>query len=46
LRLTPEPRRVAIGILTRKGKLSPTAEKFCESAREAVATARKQKANR
>ena len=46
LRLTPEPKRVAIGILTRKGKLGPTAEKFCESAREAVATARKQKGNR
>ena len=28
VRLTPEPKRVAIGIITRKGKLSPAAEKF------------------
>ena len=37
LRLTPEPPRVSIGIVTRKGKLSPAAEKFCECAREAFA---------
>ena len=35
LRLTPEPKRVVIGIITRKGKLSPAAEKFCQCAREA-----------
>jgi len=35
LRLTPEPKRVVIGIVTRKGKLSPAAEKFCQCAREA-----------
>ena len=35
LRLTPEPKRVAIGILTRKGKLGPAAEKFCQCAKEA-----------
>jgi DNA-binding transcriptional LysR family regulator len=35
LRLTPEPQRVAIGIITRKGKLSPAAEKFCKCAKEA-----------
>ena len=40
LRLTPEPKRVAIGILTRKGKLSPAAEKFCQCAKEAFSTFR------
>jgi LysR family transcriptional regulator, benzoate and cis,cis-muconate-responsive activator of ben and cat genes len=35
LRLTPEPKRVAIGILTRKGKLGPAAEKFCQCAKQA-----------
>jgi DNA-binding transcriptional LysR family regulator len=35
VRLTPEPKRVVIGIITRKGKLSPAAEKFCQCAREA-----------
>ncbi len=35
LRLTPEPKRVSIGIITRKGKLSPAAEKFCQCAKEA-----------
>jgi DNA-binding transcriptional LysR family regulator len=34
LRLTPEPKRVAVGILTRKGRLSPAAEKFCECAKQ------------
>jgi LysR family transcriptional regulator, benzoate and cis,cis-muconate-responsive activator of ben and cat genes len=37
LRLTPEPRAVEVGIITRKGKLSPAAEKFCECAKEAFA---------
>ena len=40
LRLTPEPKRVPIGILTRRGRLSPAAEKFCECAREAFGTVR------
>ena len=31
LRLTPEPKRVAIGIITRKGKLGPAADKFCHA---------------
>ena len=36
LRLTPEPKkRITIGIVTRKGKLSPAAEKFCQCAKEA-----------
>jgi len=38
LRLTPEPKRVPLGILRRRGRLSPAAEKFCECAREAVKT--------
>jgi LysR family transcriptional regulator, benzoate and cis,cis-muconate-responsive activator of ben and cat genes len=38
LRLTPEPKRVPLGILTRRGKLSPAAEKFCECARAALKT--------
>ena len=38
LRLTPEPKPVPLGILTRKGRLSPAAEKFCQCAREAVKT--------
>ena len=33
--LTPEPKRVVIGIITRRGKLSPAAEKFYECAKEA-----------
>ena len=37
VRLTPEPKRVAIGIITRKGKLGPAAEKFCQCAKEAFA---------
>jgi DNA-binding transcriptional LysR family regulator len=40
LRLTPEPKRVAIGIITRKGKLSPAAEKFCQCAKEAFVATR------
>lgn len=38
--LKPEPPRVSIGILTRKGKLSPAAEKFCECARGAFTVLR------
>ena len=40
LRLTPEPKRVAIGILTRRGKLGPAAEKFSECAKDAFAAIR------
>ena len=40
LRLTPEPKRVPIGIITRKGKLSPAAEKFCQCAKEAFSALR------
>ena len=35
LRLTPEPKRVQIGMISRKGILSAAAEKFCRSASEA-----------
>ena len=40
VRLTPEPKRVAVGIITRKGKLGPAAAKFCECAKDAFATVR------
>ena len=40
LRLTPEPKRVAVGIITRKGKLSAAAENFCRCAKEAFASVR------
>jgi DNA-binding transcriptional LysR family regulator len=40
LRLTPEPKRVAIGVITRKGKLGPAAEKFCQCAKEAFVATR------
>src|SRR4029453_13128515 len=40
LRLTPEPKRVAIGIIMRKGKLSPAAEKFCQCAKDGFAALR------
>jgi DNA-binding transcriptional LysR family regulator len=40
LHLTPEPKRVAIGIIMRKGKLSPSAEKFCQCAKDAFAALR------
>ena len=40
LRLTPEPERVRIGVITRKGKLSPAAEKFCQCAKEVFDTLR------
>jgi DNA-binding transcriptional LysR family regulator len=37
LRLTPEPKPVVIGVVTRKEKLSSAAEKFCQCAKEAFA---------
>jgi DNA-binding transcriptional LysR family regulator len=40
LPLTPEPKRVPLGIISRKGKLSPAAEKFCQCAKEAFRAAR------
>jgi DNA-binding transcriptional LysR family regulator len=40
LRLTPEPKRVAVGIITRKGKLGAATEKFCQYAKEAFASVR------
>jgi DNA-binding transcriptional LysR family regulator len=40
LRLTPEPERVRLGVITRKGKLNPAAEKFCECAKEVFAALR------
>ena len=40
VRLTPEPKRVEIGMITRKGKLPPSTEKFCQCAREAFASIR------
>jgi DNA-binding transcriptional LysR family regulator len=40
VRLTPEPKRVAVGIITRKGKLGPAAAKFCECAKDAFAAVR------
>jgi DNA-binding transcriptional LysR family regulator len=40
VRLTPEPKRVSIGILTRKGKPGPAAEKFCQCAKEAFSAVR------
>jgi DNA-binding transcriptional LysR family regulator len=40
LRLTPEPKRVPLGIISRKGRLSPAAEKFCQCARAAFRAAR------
>jgi hypothetical protein len=39
LRLTPEPKCAAIGIITRKGKLGAATEKFCQCAKE-VASAK------
>jgi len=40
LRLTPEPKRVTVGIITRKGKPGPTVEKFSQCAKEAFAAVR------
>jgi DNA-binding transcriptional LysR family regulator len=36
VRLTPEPKPLSFGIATRKGKLSPAAEKFWQCAKEAA----------
>jgi len=36
LHLIPEPKRITVGIITRKGKLTPAAEKFCKCAKEAA----------
>ena len=33
--LTPEPERVPVGIVFKKGRLSPVTEKFCQCAKEA-----------
>jgi DNA-binding transcriptional LysR family regulator len=35
LPLTPEPKRVQVGVISRKGRLSPAVEKFCNYAKEA-----------
>ena len=40
LPLTPEPKRVPLGVISRKGRLSPAAEMFCLCAREAFSEAR------
>jgi DNA-binding transcriptional LysR family regulator len=40
VRLTPEPKPLSFGIATRKGKLSPATEKFCQCARQAFAALR------
>ena len=40
LRLTPEPKRVVIGIITRKERPSLAAEKFCQCAKEAFGVLR------
>jgi DNA-binding transcriptional LysR family regulator len=45
LRLTPEPKRVPIGVLSRRERLSPAAEKFCECAREALSLGKLAAAN-
>ena len=40
LPLTPEPKRVPLGLISRKGRLSPATENFCLRAREAFSAAR------
>jgi DNA-binding transcriptional LysR family regulator len=40
VRLTPEPKRVAVGIITRKGNLGQAAAKFCQCANDAFAAVR------
>jgi len=40
LHLTPEPKRVRIGIISRKGILTPAAEKFCQCAVKAFGALR------
>jgi DNA-binding transcriptional LysR family regulator len=36
LHLTPEPKPFSVGIVARKGRLSPAAEKFWQCAKEAA----------
>jgi len=38
--LTPEPKRIPVGVILRKGRLSPAEEKFCLCAKEAFGAAR------
>lgn len=40
VRLTPEPKRVVVGMITRKGKLTPATEMFCQCAKDAFASMR------
>ncbi len=40
VRLTPEPKRIVVGMITRRGKLSPAAQMFCQCAKEAFARVR------
>ena len=40
LRLTPDPKRITVGIITRKGKIGSAAEKFCRCAKEAFSGSR------
>ena len=40
LRLTPDPKRITVGVIMRQGKLGPATEKFCQCAKEAFATTR------
>jgi DNA-binding transcriptional LysR family regulator len=40
VRLTPEPKPLSLGIATRKVKLSPATEKFCQCARETLGALR------
>ena len=40
LHITPEPKPVSVGIVGRKGRLSPAIEKFWQCAKEAAATVR------
>ena len=44
LHLTPEPKPFSVGIVARKGKLSPAAEKFWQCAKEAASPAARPKA--
>ena len=44
LHLTPEPKPFSVGIVGRKGKLSPAAEKFWQCAKEAASPAARPKA--
>src|SRR5437879_3303904 len=43
LHLTPEPKPFSVGIVARKGKLSPAAEKFWQCAKEAASPAARPK---